>query len=241
MGEWVMAEQNSRRSFGTFKQESIVDSITFSNKGNLPKATANFYSDAIGDNISVSFEFQERNGKYKIISGADFNVLVDKIKKHRKALEKFPYLANENVIQSTITVNLLDFSVSLPKGGTLENSYWAKWEEQAKSTIALLPVNISAEVGNNTDKRLSRIGIGVVYRDIQTNQVIAVDNVVAFIDKTPMSPQETRQVIFNSNVNPILAVAVNSGKAKIAEVYPAKAYYDDGQTLELLKVQIPKL
>lgn len=240
IGEWVMAEQNSRRSFGTFKQDPIANSVTFSNKGNLPKATANFYSDVTGDNISVPFEFQERNGKYKIISGADFDVL-DKIKKHRKALEEFPYFANKNVIQSTLTLNLLDFSASLPQGGTLENSYWVKWEGQAKSTIALLPVNISTEVGNNTDKRLSRIDIAVVYRDKQTNQVLAVNNVVALLDKEPMKPQEIRQVTFISRVNPILAVAINSGKAKVAEVYPAKVYYDDEQALELLKVQIPKL
>lgn len=241
IGEWVMAEQKAKRGVGTFTQVPVVDSFTFSNKGNLPKATANFYSDVIGDNMSVSFELQERNGKYKISSGADFNVLVDKIKKHRKALEEFPYLANKDVIQSTLTVNLLDFSASLPEGGSLENFYWVKWEGQMKSTFPSLFVNISAEVGNNTNKRLSQIVIAVVYRDKQTNQVLAVDNVVGFIDKEPMKPQETRHVIFKSSVNPILAVAVKSGKAKVAEVYPAKASYNDGQTLELLKVQIPKL
>lgn len=242
VGEWVMAEQKATRGVGSFTQLPITDSFVFSNKGNLSKATAIFYSDANGDKMSVSFELQEKNGEYRIICGADFNVVVDKIKKYRKALEVFPYLANKDVIQSTLTVKLLDFSASLPKGGSLEDSEWVVWEGQAKSTSFLLPVNISAEVGNNTNKRLSGIAVAVVYRDKQTNQVLNVDNAVASIKKEPMKPQEIRQVTFNGRgVSPILVVALTSVKAKVAEVYPVKAFYDDGQVLELLKVQIPKL
>lgn len=241
IGEWIMAKRNARREVGTFTQIPVVDSFTFSNKGDAAKATAKFNSNINGDGISVSVDLQKRNGRYIIVSGSDFNVLLNKINEYHKALEAFPYLANKEIVQPVITVNLLEFSASLPKSGFLEDSYWVENKGEMKSTFEVLPVNITVEVGNTTDKQINHISIVIVYRDAQTNQVVAIANAFTYGGKEPMQPKGKRKVTFVSLVSPVLVNAVERGNAKVAEIYPAKVFYDDGQSLDLLKAQSPKL
>ncbi|WP_110954995.1 hypothetical protein [Anaerosinus massiliensis] len=241
VGEWVMAKLEAKRGVGSFPQLPIVDSFIFSNEGNLLKATAEFYSDANGHVLQVPFELHEKNGKYRIVCGADFNAVIDKIQKYRKALDAFPDLANQEGIQSILTIKVTNFLAIVPEDGAVENSNWVVRDGKAKSTSFYLPVKITAAVGNNTNEELRAIDVAVVYRDKQTNQVIYVDSISASIKKDPVKSQEIRHVTFEDSVNPVLAVAIKSGKAKVAEVYPIKVFYDGGRALELLKVQIPKL
>ncbi|XER09138.1 hypothetical protein SRRS_47610 [Sporomusa rhizae] len=241
IGEWVLAKRNARREVGTFTQIPVVDSFAFSNKGDVTKMTVKFNSDINGDGISVPVVLQKRNGRYIIASGSDFRALLNKINDYHKALEAFPYLANEDIAQSAITVNLQDFSASLPKSGSLVDSYWVENKGEMKSTFEVLPVNITAEVNNTTNIQLNRVNIVAVYRDTRTNQVLAVASGYMYGGKELIQPNEKRNITFVSLVSPVLVDAVASGKAKVAEIYPSKAFSDDGQNLDLLKVQSPKL
>ncbi|WP_199883977.1 hypothetical protein [Anaerosinus massiliensis] len=189
----------------------------------------------------MPFELHEENGKYRIVCGTEFNAVIDKIQKYRKALDAFPDLANQDGIQSILTIEVIDFLANVPEDGSVENSNWVVRDGKAKSTSFYLPVKITAAVGNNTNEGLRAIDVAVVYRDKQTNQVIYVDRINASIKKDPVKSQEIRHVTFEDSVNLVLAVAIKSGKAKVAEVYPMKVVYEGGRALKLLGVQIPKL
>ena len=241
VGEWVMAKQNAKRNVGTFEQEPMVESCTFSNKDNLVKAEAIFYSIANGKKIRVVFELQKADGKYKITGGADFRELVEEIKKYHEDLEAFPGAANTNATQSIVVVNLLGVAAELPQAGSLEESDWIERSRGSTSESYYLPVKISAEVSNHLDKKWIKMILSVVFRDVQTNRVLAVSNARADADKEPMQPQEKRQFVFHGSARPYLLLALKEGKAKVAEVYPARVQYEDKQYLEIINVELPEI
>lgn len=243
LGEWVIQDREVRRGIGTFKQVPIIDFWEICPKGDLWQATADFCSEVNGVSVRVTFALEKRNGIYKITNGSDANALksvIKKVKEYYRALEEFPLLVNESDTLSTLSIKVTNILAELPQAGALENFSWVERDGGAKQKTAFLPVKVSAELRNNTDKPLTRIALTVVYRDIQTNRVLYVDDAFVFIGKEPLQPYEKRQFTLSSDVRPTLLLAIKEGRVKVAELYPLRVFYDDKHSSELLKVKIPR-
>lgn len=211
-GEWVMNMQGASKEVDTSAQIPVNNFVTFTNSSTLPKATVNFRSAINGEQVSLSFGLQKKNGRYKIVGIDDF----DKVKNYRSDLESFPSMVEKNLNQSVIFVKLINFSAT-------SNS-----------------IELSLEVENNSQKPLIQANIAVVFRDAQTGEVIGVSTSTLFSKEKPIQPREKRQVSLNaSNNNPILTPSVRSGRVKVAEVYPLRVFYEDRQYIDFLKIKFP--